>query len=66
MTMPKPQYLQFKSNMYKDIREDCWIEFECPFCHKGLWTESKIEYTKCECGEKFHVSAILYHVVDGE
>jgi len=60
--MTKLQYLQFKSNMYKDIREDCWIEFECPSCHTILWTDSEEKYKECECGKKYHVSAILYEV----
>jgi len=48
--------------MYKDIREDCWIEFECPSCHTILWTDSEEKYKECECGKKYHVSAILYEV----
>ncbi len=64
--MTKKQYLQFKHNMYNDIKEDCWIQFECPFCRNTVWTESSTEYTKCECGNKFHVSAVLYHVIEKE
>ena len=57
------RFKRFTPNEYKDIREKCWIEFECPSCHEVLDVDSKHEPVTCSCGKKYKVSAILYHVV---
>lgn len=60
------KYKQFTADEYRNIHEDCWIEFECPVCHETLDTDSQNESIKCSCGNIYTVSAILYHVIEKE
>jgi hypothetical protein len=60
------KFKQFTANEYKNIHENCWIEFECPICHELLEIDSENEPVKCSCGNRYAVSAILYHVIEKE
>lgn len=60
------KYKQFTPAEYKNIHESCCIEFECPICHEILDTDSEEDPVECSCGNKYRVSAILYHVIENE
>jgi len=60
----KTKFKQFTAREYRNIHEECWIEFECPVCHEILETYSEEEPVKCTCGNVYAVSAILYHVIE--
>lgn len=58
------KYLQFKPKEYLNITERCWINFQCPNCYQFLSADSENELSICSCGNKYTVSAILFHVVE--
>jgi hypothetical protein len=60
------KYKQFDASEYRSIRENCWIEFQCPTCHEFLHADSQNEPIKCTCGNMYAVNAILYHVAEKE
>jgi len=56
------KYKKFKPKEYHIDYEDCWIRFYCPNCGTTVIADSKNGHIDCKCGEKYKVSAILYHV----
>lgn len=56
------KYKKFEPFEYKIDFEHCWIKFYCPSCHEGLSVNSQDGIVQCSCGEKYSVSAVLFHV----
>jgi len=56
------KYKAFIPKEYHIDYEDCWIRFYCPKCGAIVLADSQNEHVKCVCGEKYKVSAVLYHV----
>ena len=46
--------------------EDCSMAIFCLFCGEEISLDSQDEGTTCDCGNMFHLSTVIYHVIEGE
>jgi hypothetical protein len=56
------KYKEFKPEEYRIYQDKCWSVFGCPSCYALLNINQKDGITECTCGQRYKISAILFHV----